>query len=181
MTKIENMKNTAHMLEKRGEMMLEQARMEGEVPADVEKFLDLLHDEAFRADFMNCASAEAVKELLDRNGIPFTMEDIDAMLIAIGTTLQKLDENNGELSEEDLEQIAGGWTWGGFLNGLIMGVVTTVAIVAVCAAAIATSAATGGAAAPLAGVAVGKVVAGVIGAVAAGGTIGGVAGGIVEL
>lgn len=181
MTKIENMKNTAHMLEKRSAMMLEQARQEGEIPADVEKFLDLLHNEAFRADFMNCASAEAVKELLDRNGIPFTMEDVDAMLMAMGTTLQKLDENNGELTEEDLEQIAGGWSWGGFLNGLIMGVVTTVAIVAVCAAAIATTAATGGAAAPLAGVAVGKVVAGVVGLVAAGSTIGGVAGGIVEL
>ena len=118
MTKIENMKNTAHMLEKRSAMMLEQARQEVEIPADVEKFLDLLHDEAFRTDFMNCASAEAVKELLDRNGIPFTMEDIDAMLMAISATLQKLDENNGELTEEDLEQIAGGWSWGCFFRPL---------------------------------------------------------------
>ena len=61
MTKAENMKNTAYMLEKRSNMMLEQARTEGEVSPAVEKFLELLKDEAFAKDFANCASAEAMK------------------------------------------------------------------------------------------------------------------------
>ena len=178
MTKIENMKNTAHMLEKRSAMMLEQARMEGEVPADVEKFLDLLHDEAFRTDFMNCASAEAVKELLDRNGIPFTMEDIDAMLMAISATLQKLDENNGELTEEDLEQIAGGWSWGCFFKNVGLGLLAGVIIVAVVAAGVAAITASGGAALPVAGATVAKVVGGIIGLSTA---IGGVEGVVQQL
>jgi hypothetical protein len=172
------------MLEKRSAMLMEQARLEGEVPASAEKFYELLHDDAFRAELMNCASEEAVKELLDRNGVDFSMEEIDAILIAVGNTMIKLEENNGELSEEDLEQVAGGWTWGGFFKGLVMGVVVTAVIVAVAAVAIATSVATGGTAAPLAAVTAGKViatVAGAVGMVAAGGTIGGVAGGIVEL
>jgi hypothetical protein len=113
-----------------------------------------------------------------------TMEEIDAILIAMGNTLIKLEENNGELSEEDLEQVAGGWTWGGFFKGLVMGVVVTAVIVGLAAAAIATSVATGGAAAPLAVATTGQIVSAVIAGaatVAAGGAIGGVAGGIVEL
>ena len=184
MTKVENMKNTAYMLEKRSAMLMEQARQEGEIPATAEKFYELLHDEAFREEFMNCASEAAVKELLDRNGIDFTMEEIDAMMLSVGSTLIKLEENNGELSEEDLEQVAGGWSWGGFFKGFVMGVIATAVIVAVAAVAIATSVATGGTAAPLAAVTAGKVIATVVGAagmIAAGGAIGGVAGGVVEL
>ena len=178
MTKAENMKNTAYMLEKRSAMLMEQARQEGEVPASAEKFYELLHDDAFRAEFMNCNSEAAVKELLDRNGVDFSMEEIDAILIAVGNTMIKLEENNGELSEEDLEQVAGGWTWGGFFKGMLVGVIAAVAIVAITAAAVATSVASGGTAAPLSAAAAAKAIAATVGAAAA---IGGVAGGLVEL
>ena len=130
MTKAENMKNTAYMLEKRSAMLMEQARQEGEVPASVEKFMELLHTETFSKEFMNCASAEAVKELLDRNGVDFTMDDINDMMAAMGSTMIKLEENNGELSEEDLEQVAGGWSWKGFFIGMVAGAVIAAAMVA---------------------------------------------------
>ena len=127
MTKAENMKNTAYMLEKRSNMMLEQARTEGEVSPAVEKFLELLKDEAFAKDFANCASAEAMKELLDQNGVEFSMEEIDSLLIGIGTLALKLEENNGELSEEELEMIAGGFSWTGFWAGVGGGILMAAA------------------------------------------------------
>ena len=181
MTKAENMKNTAYMLEKRSAMLMEQARTEGEVPASVEKFMELLHTETFNKELMNCTSAEAVKELLDRNGVDFTMEEIDAILITVGNTLIKLEENDGELTEEDLEQVAGGWSWGGFFKGLLVGAVAMVVMIGVTAACVAATVGTGGTAAPLAGVtiaAAAKFIGATVGSAAA---IGGVMGGAMEL
>jgi hypothetical protein len=172
------------MLEKRSQMMLEQAKADGAVSPAEEKFIELMKHESFVREFSNCTSFEAAKELLERNGVDMPMEELQNILTAAANILIKLEENNGELTDEDLEQVAGGWTWGGFFKGLVMGVVVTAVIVAVAAAAIATSVATGGTAAPLAVVTTGKVVAavaGAVGMVAAGGAIGGVAGGIVEL
>ena len=178
MTKAENLINTARMLEKRSAMLMEQARMEGEVPASAEKFMELLHDEAFSKEFFNCASEAAVKELLDRNGVDFSMEEIDAIMVGVGTTLQKLEENNGELTEEDLEQVAGGWSWGGFFKGIGLGIVVGAIMGAIVVGCIAVSAATGGAGAPLAAAAAAKLIAGTA---AVGATAGGIVGGAQEL
>jgi hypothetical protein len=155
------MKNTAYMLEKRSAMLLEQARLEGEVPASVEKFMELLHTETFHKEVMNCDSAEAVKELLDRNGIDFTMEEIDAILIAVGNTLIKLEENDGELTEEDLEQVAGGWSWGGFFKGLLIGA----AVAALMVGAAVLTLGSLGTAGPIIVVAAGAAIGGVVGGI----------------
>ena len=169
MTKAENMKNTAYMLEKRSNMMLEQARTEGEVSPAVEKFLELLKDEAFAKDFANCASAEAMKELLDQNGVEFSMEEIDSLLIGIGTLALKLEENNGELSEEELEMIAGGFSWTAFWAGVGGGIL----MAAVCIGCAVAMGVTSGAAAPVVAAGIAKVLA----AGAATGTVVGTAGG----
>jgi hypothetical protein len=105
---MEAMMNTANMLEKRSTMILEQAKADGIITPAEEKFAELIRDEAFAAALNNCGSAEAVKELLDKNGVDFSMEEIHAMLVVVGTLFQKLEENDGELTDEDLEQIAGG-------------------------------------------------------------------------
>ena len=144
MTKVENMQNTARMLQKRNEIILEQARLEGELPASVEKYLELMNHESFAQEFVNCASEEAVKELFDRNGINFTAEEIDAILCGIGTLMQKVEENNGELSEEDLEQVAGGWSFKTFLVGLVTGIVAGAVMAAGAIAICASVAASGG-------------------------------------
>ena len=153
--KAENMKNTFYALEKRNSMMLEQARAKGEVSPAVEKFVELLKDEAFVKDFANCASAEAVKELLDRNGVDFSMEEIDSILIGIGTLVQKLEENDGELSEEELEMIAGGFCWTSFWAGIGGGIL----VAAACVGAFLAVAGTGGAAAPAVAAGIAKVIA----------------------
>ena len=155
MTKAENMKNTAYMLEKRSNMMLEQARTEEKVSPVVEKFMELLKDEAFVKDFANCASAEAMKELLDQNGVDFSMEEIDSLLIGIGTLALKLEENNGELSEEELEMIAGGFSWTAFWAGLGGGML----MAAVCIGCAAAMGFTSGAAAPAIAAGIAKVLA----------------------
>ena len=153
--KAENMKNTFYALEKRNSMMLEQARAKGEVSPAVERFMELLKDEAFVKDFANCASAEAVKELLDRNGVDFSMEEIDSILVGIGTLVQKLEENDGELSEEELEMIAGGFSWTGFFAGIGGGILMAAACVGVAVA----MGITAGAAAPVVAAGIAKVIA----------------------
>ena len=130
MTKAENMKNTARMLEKRSEMMLEQAKADGVVSAAEEKFIELMKHESFVQEFGNCASLEAMKELLERNGVDMSMDEMKAILTAAGTIAKKVEENNGELSEEDLEMVAGGWSWKGFFIGLAAGAVIAAAMVA---------------------------------------------------
>ena len=153
--KAENMKNTFYALEKRNSMMLEQARAKGEVSPAVEKFMELLKDEAFAKDFANCASAEAMKELLDRNGVDFSMEEIDSILIGIGTLVQKLEENDGELSEEELEMIAGGFCWVSFWSAVGSGIVMAAAVVGCVLAVVGTS----GAAAPAVAAGIAKTIA----------------------
>jgi hypothetical protein len=71
MSKMEAMMNTANMLEKRSTMILEQAKADGIITPAEEKFAELIRDEAFAAALNNCGSAEAVKELLDKNGVDF--------------------------------------------------------------------------------------------------------------
>ena len=111
MTKTENMQNTARMLEKRSAMLLEQAKADGVVSPAEEKFIELMKHESFVQEFGNCTSLEAMKELLERNGVDFTMDEMKAILIGAGTIVRKAEENNGELSEEDLEMVAGGRSW----------------------------------------------------------------------
>ena len=177
MTKVENLMNTARMLEKKTNIMLEQARLEGEIPASAEKFLELMGQESFVKEFNNCASAEAVKELLDRNGVDFTMEEIDAILVGIGTMLLKVEENNGELTEEDLEQIAGGWSLKTFLVGVVSGVVGGVLTAAACVGCFFAMAGTSGIATPVAIAATAKIIGA---SAAAGAAVGAIVGSLLD-
>lgn len=150
------------MLEKRNNMMIEQARADGVIAPAEEKFLALLKDEVFGKELANCASAEEVKELMDKNGVDFSMEYIQEMLVAIGKLANTLEANNGELSEEELEQIAGGWSWGSFWRGAV----AIGCAVAAVSLAVASVVVTGGSAAiPLIAAGVGGGVGGVVGGV----------------
>ena len=130
MSKAENMKNTAYMLEKRSGMMVERARMDGTLTPAEEKLVEHLEDKAFVQKLLNCGSAEAVKNLMDQNCIDIAMEEIQSMLAMIGTLAQKLEENDGELSDEELETVAGGWSWMGALVGAVAGFIAALCVVA---------------------------------------------------
>ena len=172
MTKTENMKNTAYMLEKRSQMMLEQAKADGTVSPAEEKFIELMKHESFAREFANCTSFEAAKELLERNGVDMPMEELQSILTAAANILIKLEENNGELTDEDLEQVAGGWSWKGFFIGLAAGAVLAAAMVASAAIMVGTWGAGTPASTIIMELAIGSVAGGVIG-----GAIGGYVGG----
>ena len=83
------------------------------------------------------------------------MEEIDSILIGIGTLMQKLEENDGELSEEELEMIAGGFSWTAFFAGIGGGILMAAACVGVAVA----MGITAGAAAPVVAAGIAKVIA----------------------
>ena len=161
MTKTENLKNTAHMLEKRSQMMLEQAKADGVVSPAEEKFIELMKHESFAREFSNCTSFEAAKELLECNGVDLSMEELQNILTAAANILIKLEENNGELTEEDLEMVAGGWSWGGFFIGLVAGAAAAAIMVGVAVAMIGSC----GTAAPIIAIAAGAAIGGGIGGI----------------
>ena len=168
MSKMEAMMNTANMLEKRSTMFLEQAKADGIITPAEEKFAELIRDEAFAAALNNCGSAEAVKELLDKNGVDFSMEEIHAMLVVVGTLFQKLEENDGELTDEDLEQIAGGWSWGSFFKGLGIGALAAATATLFVATAVCCIFFTGGTATPFIAAGIGAAVGAVAGGITGG-------------
>ena len=163
MTITENMNNTARMLEKRGNMMADQLKAEGTMTPAEEKLIQLLTYETFQKEFCDCTSAEAVKELLDRNGVNMSMDEVNAFLAAVGTLCKKVQENDGELSEEDLEMVAGGWSWKGFGLGLLIGAAAAAVMLATAVVMIGSCGTLTGVAVVAAGAAIGGVIGGNIG------------------
>ncbi|MDD4565950.1 MAG: Nif11-like leader peptide family natural product precursor [Eubacteriales bacterium] len=63
-------------------------------------------DKAFAEKILSQTEKEKVIEIAKGEGIDFTMEDIDEINEAVAKALQQ--KNDGELSEEELESVAGG-------------------------------------------------------------------------
>ena len=141
----DNLKASLRMLEKRKDMMLEQAKTQ-DLDEQSQRIIELENDEAFTKKLMNCDSAEKVQALFKENGVDFSMEQVNDLLKGIAELLIQLGNNDGELTEDELEQIAGGWNWRGFISGVITGV----ALVVVSALAVAAEVGTAGLATPLA-------------------------------
>ena len=84
---------------------------------NVEKFNKLMEDEKFVKEFLGQESQTDVQKFLAKNDIEMSIEEINEF----GKTLDDLvgKNQNGELSEADLESVAGGF----FITGI-----TTVAV-----------------------------------------------------
>ena len=74
----------------------------------MEKLGALLANEDFCQKFISCTTKQEAYKLFADNGSDLTEEEINGLALQIKALTQKLIENDGELSEEDLEQIAGG-------------------------------------------------------------------------
>ena len=74
----------------------------------MEKLGALLTNEDFCQKFIACTTKQEAYKLFADNGSDLTEEEINGLALQLKALTQKLIENNGELSEEDLEQIAGG-------------------------------------------------------------------------
>ena len=118
---MDNLRATGRMAEKQMNVALEQAELNGEViPQEVMNFLKVFQDEATRKAVLEAPDKAALQRILNDNGVPMTEEDVDDFLAAVGKAGKKLLENDGKLTEAELEQISGGgigswfkkaWNW----------------------------------------------------------------------
>ena len=113
----EHLNASLRFLDKQGEATLEQAKLTNpELAEKLEKLGTLLQNEDFCQQLFACADNQAAVKLFGDNGLVLTEEEVDVLFLQIRTLVKKLLDNNGELSEEDLEQIAGGGWLGAFLG-----------------------------------------------------------------
>ena len=131
----EKLNGTLRFLEKQGEVNLEMMRESDPATAErVDKLVSLFKNEEFDKQLVACPDNQAVVKLFAENGVEMTEEDAEATMAYIKGLVQKLMENDGELSEEELEMVAGGWSgwgtfwasvascaWGGFAMGAAWG------------------------------------------------------------
>ncbi len=112
----EKLNGTLRFLEKQGEVNLEMMRESDPATAErVDKLVSLFKNEEFDKQLVACSDNQAVVKLFAENGVEMTEEDAEATMAYIKGLVQKLMENDGELSEEELEMVAGGWSgWGTF-------------------------------------------------------------------
>lgn len=77
-------------------------------------------DKAFAEKILSQTEKEKVIEIALEEGIALTLEDIDEANVVIAKALEK--QNEGELSEEELENVAGG-----FLDVVVLTILGAVA------------------------------------------------------
>ena len=83
-----------------------------------EKLDELLKDEAFIEKLLNQENDTDVQALLAENGIELTLSDISAIKSGIEARLS----GNEELSEDDLENVAGGVDVDKIITGVVDGI-----------------------------------------------------------
>lgn len=71
---------------------------------NVEKAAELLKNEDFVRKISKCDDPAAAIALYKENGVDVTAED----LLALGTLLKAMEDNDGEIPDEVAEQVAGG-------------------------------------------------------------------------
>lgn len=79
-----------------------------------EKMKELLADKAFVEKLMSLETETEVQSLLSENGVELTVEQISMIKKGVMSQLS----NSDELSEDDLETVAGGVDIGGIIQGI---------------------------------------------------------------
>ena len=121
----DNLNATRRFLQKQGEISMAQLKEADPQQAEwLEKLGDLFANEDFIKQFFACTENQQGVKLFADNGITVTEEQVEAMGACINAMIQNLRDNDGELSEEELEQIAGGGFFSCFgmaIGGNILG------------------------------------------------------------
>ena len=88
-----------------------------------EKFEKLMQDEAFAEKLLSLDEDTEIQALLSENGVEFTLEQIAAIKKGV---IAQLNGEDAELSDEDLEDVAGGIAVGAAITiavGVVKGLV----------------------------------------------------------
>jgi predicted ribosomally synthesized peptide with nif11-like leader len=121
----EKLNASVRYLNKVGEANLEKMRAADHEEAErFAKLGELLSNEAFAQQFVACADKEAAAKLFAAQGFEITMEELEDLIVQIKNLRQQLLNNDGELSEDALEIVAGGFNWKGLLQGLFVSYTT---------------------------------------------------------
>lgn len=106
----EKLDATKRMIEKQNQIVLENARMNG-TDSELEKLLTIINDKEFPDKLSACDSMEKLRKLFADGGLELSDEQIREMFQGVADCFEKIKKNDGELTEEELEEIAGGWSW----------------------------------------------------------------------
>jgi hypothetical protein len=96
---------------------------------DQAKAKEVFSDEAFVASLFKLDTPEEVQKALKTKGLEASLDEI----LAFRRIIEKAIEKGGELSEDELEKVAGGFSapfiaWGPIAIGLVAGAAGTAAI-----------------------------------------------------
>ncbi len=80
-----------------------------------EKLNALLKDQDFIEKLTNSETDTDVQALLTENGVELTLEEINAIKKGVDAHIS----GDGELSEDELENVAGGIDIGGIISGIV--------------------------------------------------------------
>lgn len=82
----------------------------------INKLNELLENDEIRFEISKTSDPDAVKKILEENGLVMTEEEFDAVMMRINDFYveNNLVDENGELTEEGLELVSGGanYLWG---------------------------------------------------------------------
>ena len=124
----ENLNSSLRFLEKQGEISMAQLKEADLQQAEkLEGVAVLFRSEEFCKQFLDCPDKQTAIQLFADNGFSMTEEEVEVMFLLVNTFSQKLLDNDGQLSEEDLEMVAGGsigmtlfgWVTGGIAGSVV--------------------------------------------------------------
>ena len=116
----DKLKASLRFLDKQGEMTVETLKVNGQDVSKAEKLEELFKDEDFVKELAPTSNAAEAQAVFAAHGLELTPEEVKAISQQCAGCIKKLEENDGELSEEDLEQISGG-AFSGNPDNLIAG------------------------------------------------------------
>ena len=111
----ENLQASLRFLDKIGEANVETMKnTDPEQAARLEQMGKLFSDEDFCKQLVACDGKESAIKLFEDNGFDITSDELDLMDAQIKAIVKTLVENDGLLGEDELEMVAGGWSWKAF-------------------------------------------------------------------
>ena len=104
----DKLKASLRFLDKQGEMTVETLKVNGQDVSKAEKLEELFKDEDFVKELAPTSNAAEAQAVFAAHGLELTAEEVKGISQQCAGCIKKLEENDGELSENDLEQICGG-------------------------------------------------------------------------
>ena len=89
---------------------------------DNERIKEVFSDEAFLTEFLSLENPEDVQALLKTKGFDVDLDQICKLAAFLDEKLGAMETAEGELDEDELEEVAGGW---GMLVGTVVMTIIT--------------------------------------------------------